>query len=62
MPLFRKQPLCCQICGKPGEGQPDLKRAWTCSEEHRKELEWRQTLYILGKDYYPHPEAASGAR
>ncbi len=26
-----------------------------CSEECGKEMQWKETLYIMGKEYYPQP-------
>jgi hypothetical protein len=53
--LFTKQPAFCSNCGKGGEYS--IKRGWiACSRECAEDLMWKETLYILGKDYYPRPE------
>ena len=57
MSLFKKQKAFCMICGEPfmsnyGKG---LKSS-TCSEECLQEWEWRHTLYVMGKNYYPDPK------
>jgi len=61
MPLFSEQDVFCKNCGRPMrascEGGTHLKFRNDCSPECRNELEWKYTLSILGKAYYPRPES-----
>lgn len=61
--MFRTQPLFCNNCGAPYEGRPARVHeggGGACSEACRRELEWKWTLYLMGKPYYPQPR--EGAR
>lgn len=58
--MFSKQKVHCMICamlyetnfnGSGGYG----RKSECCSYNCWKELEWRQTLAILGKPYHPMP-------
>lgn len=58
MSLFSKQKWFCNICGKEQFSVlPSNKYvgAMTCSTECVREFRWRETLSILGKEYYPKP-------
>lgn len=58
-PIFKKQPGFCQVCGKPIEGSHDYGQRMVCNTDCLLEAEWRATLYILGRDYYPDPRKKS---
>jgi hypothetical protein len=55
--MFSNQDAFCRICAKPVR----VTAAWLrskhgcCSRSCLHELEWRYTLSILGKEYYPDP-------
>lgn len=51
-PAFRLQWIYCSNCGREYEGAP---RTLTCSEKCAADLQWKWTLYIVGKEYYPRP-------
>lgn len=56
--MYSKQKGYCRICG--------IEMLWTpntpwiknvvCGKECNREFHWRETLSILGKEYYPDPE------
>ena len=63
MSRFSKQTFFCNACGKEMYtdccgmmgGGPTLK--WrVCSAKCIREVRWRETLSIMGKEYYPDPE------
>lgn len=56
MPLFSKQIWYCNACGRQQTEAPSKAVGRTskcCSIECHREMEWRETLSVLGKDYYP---------
>ena len=58
--LFRKQPGFCSVCGKEGEYEYASTAhggsvAKVCSQACNEEANWRYTLYVMGKEYYPRP-------
>lgn len=53
MPLFSKQQVHCNICGKPFETQFMPYDGRFCGQECCDEYNWRKTLAIMGKTYYP---------
>ena len=62
MVLYSKQQFFCNCCGKEMHciwadllgGGPTMK--WrTCSIKCLREIRWRETLSIMGKEYYPDP-------
>jgi hypothetical protein len=56
--MYSKQVIYCNACGKRMvEELPRVKgRAFKCcSMQCLIEMEWRETLSILGKEYYPKP-------
>jgi len=62
MSLYSKQKFFCNACGKEVfcecaamlGGGPGLK--WrVCSSACLQEIRWRETLSIMGKEYYPDP-------
>ncbi len=60
VPMFRNQPLFCSNCGKSFDGPisrgNSIGSNWIyCGMPCYRELEWKNTLYILGKKYYPRP-------
>ncbi len=58
MPLFSKQKIFCNACGKECFSVPhammgrDFK---VCSIGCIREMQWRDTLSIMGTEYYPDP-------
>lgn len=63
--LYSAQEWFCSCCGKkqktvvagPGVGCYKSWNSWrTCSRECCEEMEWRTTLSIMGKEYYPKPK------
>ena len=55
MSLFSKQKVFCQICGEEMETNFQSWKGRVCGRKCGKELEWRRTLSIMGKEYYPDP-------
>lgn len=51
MSLFKYQPGYCCVCGQQGNYR--MEGPIVCSETCRDEYGWRETLYIMGKEYYP---------
>ncbi len=51
--IFSKQPCYCPTCGKFDERNLSAP-GWGmyCGKECREEWNWRETLSILGKEYY----------
>jgi len=50
--LFSKQRVFCNICGDEVETDFRNYDGRVCSLDCYKELEWRKTLSIMGKEYY----------
>lgn len=58
MALFGNMPWFCNCCGKEMSTSCHgaMGRSWrVCSLECVREMGWRETLSILGKEYYPKP-------
>jgi len=53
MPLFSKQKVFCNICGTEFLTNFFEYEGRVCGQECYKELDWRQTLSLMGKEYYP---------
>lgn len=57
--MFSLQKGFCRICGKEIEWSvgcwPPYTKKAVCGKECNKELNWRETLSIMGKEYYPDP-------
>ncbi len=53
-----KQPIFCNACGRkehrflPGMGSTYK----VCSVPCVREMQWREALSLLNKEYYPHPD------
>jgi len=58
--MFSTMELFCQVCGKKFETDFMAYHARSCSRECYREFEWRKTLSIMGKDYYPDPRLTEG--
>jgi len=61
--MFALQKLICQICGKEFETDFNSRGGYgreknTCGKICYQEFDWRRTLAILGKPYYPDPTKA----
>lgn len=59
MSLFSKQKVFCNACGKELFIEtPKMlgSKFRVCSSICFSEMAWRDTLSILGKEYYPRPE------
>lgn len=62
MSLFSKQQFFCNCCGKEllceaGAVMGSKFLGWrVCSPKCVREIRWRETLSIMGKEYYPDPE------
>lgn len=59
MSLYSKQKIFCNSCGK--EMFEELPRVYgnhfkVCDRKCAREMDWRETLSILGKEYYPDPK------
>jgi hypothetical protein len=57
MALFSKQVFYCNACGlKCHQPLPNvIGRKWkVCSLECHREMDWRDVLSTMGKEYYPH--------
>ena len=50
MTLFKKQPGFCCVCGKEGLFAPSSMGF--IHDNCITEYQWRDTLYVLGKEYY----------
>jgi hypothetical protein len=64
MQLYSKQLAYCNACGLRMEvALPNVMgRAWRCcSIDCVREMQWRETLSIMGKPYMPH-DAARAAK
>ena len=55
MAIFCEQPIFCPACGKSYLGKPTNP---VCSRECHDELNWKRTLYIMGKNYYRREETS----
>ena len=45
------------ICGTPFlSDYGRMKNGSTCGQGCLQEWDWRYTLYVMGKDYYPDPK------
>lgn len=53
--LFCEQPAYCLNCGKPFMTNFQFYKGTVCSEVCGKEMQWKETLYIMGKEYYTKP-------
>lgn len=56
--MYSKQKGYCFVCGKEIEwtvNTPYIKNA-VCGKECNREFIWRETLSIMGKEYYSEPE------
>ena len=54
MPLFSKQIFYCRACGKEMLVSVQAPYKYqVCDEVCWEEFDWRETLSILGKEYYP---------
>ncbi len=53
MSLFSKQKVFCMACGKEHETTFFVYGGEVCSDKCSKEIQWRKTLSILGKEYFP---------
>lgn len=55
--LYSEQSVYCPVCGKAHKNIIAGKNTFTlcCSTDCWRELEWRTTLSIMGRDYYPRP-------
>ena len=54
MPLYSKQKIFCNACGKEFEKEYPLiigLKFKVCSHECVKEMEWRHALSIVGEEY-----------
>lgn len=57
--MYSAQKLFCRACGKEMLTTFNLWGGEVCSRRCSQELNWRRTLSILGKDYYPDPTPLS---
>jgi hypothetical protein len=57
MPLFSKQVIYCNACGvRMVRELPGMGREYkVCTIECWREMQWRETLSIMNKEYYPDP-------
>lgn len=58
MPLFSEQKLSCCICRTRYSTTANSGSKWkegVCSMRCYYEKQWRETLSIMGKEYYPDP-------
>lgn len=63
--MYSYMKVYCPICREPfngmeGYGRIDATRC--CNKECYQEWEWRKTLAILGKEYYPDPRKEQNVR
>jgi len=61
--LFSKQKWFCNVCGVEQFSYLNPNRyvgAMLCSPACSQEFEWRRTLAILGKEYYPRTCTTTG--
>lgn len=57
MSIFKKQKAFCIICGIEFESDYSSMKSGSCCDMNcLREHEWRHTLCIMGKDYYPNPK------
>lgn len=55
--MFSRNDVRCCICQEGMDYQQRYGReSCCCSQACWNEFEWRQTLSILGKEYYPDPK------
>lgn len=65
MTLYSEQDLICCICGV--KYKATVNRTWhgfdqaTCGSKCFYEKQWRETLSIMGKEYYPDPRKYDSA-
>lgn len=54
---YTVQKMHCTICGRqyPWTCNYGFSKSRTCSRECSEEFNWRETLSIMGKEYYSHP-------
>jgi len=60
MALWAVHPMFCTICGKQydwhcGYGWSESR---TCGKDCHGEWQWRYTLSVMGKEYYPRKQEA----
>jgi hypothetical protein len=55
--IWAPQVVFCRICGTVIETVFQLYGGEVCNEICKIELEWRKTLCIMGKEYYPMPDS-----
>ena len=58
--LFSKQLIHCVNCGVAIYRVVVDRTVQFCSEECREMFDWKHTLSIMGKAYYPKPETIKG--
>lgn len=51
--MFSVLKIKCCICGAEIDGMKGYGQHFVCDKECKKEFEWRKTLAIMGKQYYP---------
>ena len=51
--MFSKQKVFCNGCGKEFETTFGSYGGHVCSRKCYDDMEWKRTLSILGKEYYP---------
>ena len=55
--LFSYMKVYCPICKSEMDGMRHYGRdSHCCGKDCHEEWEWRNTLAILGKEYYPDPK------
>jgi hypothetical protein len=60
--IYSKQKIFCNCCGKEMDIEfPNVMGGKflgyrVCSTKCIQEIRWRETLSILGKEYYPNPQ------
>lgn len=55
--MFSTCEVRCCICGQPMDWMKRYGREdCSCGPSCHREFEWRRTLAIMGKAYYPDPE------
>lgn len=60
MSFFKEQRAYCAVCGQEDLHRLSNHRPILCSKACYDEYEWRYTLCVRGKDYYPRPETDHG--
>jgi hypothetical protein len=62
MAVWSKQKFYCNCCGKEmfcgaNSVMGSTFLGWkVCSTECVREIRWKETLSLMGKEYYPHPD------